>query len=409
MRDHARRKKPPIHKPFPDAIEDGFKVVEGSGGVSFDGRIMHVPLGESDMDRFVRLHEMGHLRFTPRQSPEKVCAKHGLDMSSLQVCEDARINTLLTGKGFPMSELGETDPDLPKFRQTIEEMLAKGKVTEALRFGAECLVALRHRAEKPARQILSEILPGAIPYADGALSFLDGRTPSFQRTVKAAKFLTEAFNNREALTEGPGNLGSEGESLLRCGIVDKLPWGEMTVVTPRRTHRTCRKVSPKFRVSDVGLRLRRVSRVLTDGRCFAHRTKQVGGSLLIDGSGSMSLSPEDVRQILEVAPVAWVAIYGASVKKGAVKILADKGTVVAPEDMTSPGGCNVIDGPALRLLAQQSRPRIWICDGRVTGVGDQCAFQNTVECAKICDDANIRRIETVTEAVTYLRSLSRLK
>jgi len=123
----------------------------------------------------------------------------------------------------------------------------------------------------------------------------------------------------------------------------------------------------------------------------------------------MSLSPVQIQQILEMAPVAWIGVYGANSQEGWIKVLAANGKCCAPDDMHSPGGCNVVDGPALEVLAKQARPRLWICDGVVTGVGDRYAEGNAVACAKICLEHNIRRLGTMSAAIDYLKTLTRPK
>ena len=411
MRDNARAPRPKVHKPFPDALAEGYGVVAGPGGINFAGKEMHVPLGESPYARMVRLHEMGHLRFTPPQTPDIMCRKYGVTMDALQCCEDARINTLLeTRLGLPMSELGEAE-DLSPFRHGLEKALTTGNRMEAIKQGAEVRVAFQSRNPYGIAEILYDLgLGEAVTLAERALKELHskGKGIPFTRTIKAAKILAEGLADMRALHESPGRLDPEEVegSSPRPGSV---PWGDMTVEQPPRSGRFGAKLSPRNRMSDTGIRLRHVSRLLTDGRCFSHRVRQSGGSLLIDGSGSMHMSPEDVQQILKIAPLAWVAIYGAGMERGTVKVLARDGKAVAPTEMFSPGLCNVIDGPALALLATQSAPRIWICDGRVTGVGDKSGWGNTVECAKICTAANIRRIDTVREAVPYLASLSKVR
>lgn len=407
MRNHPIARRPKVYKPFPDAVAEGYTVVSGPGGVSFTDKQMCVPLTETAFARMVRLHEMGHLKFTPPQSPDATCIEHGITMNALQCCEDARVNTLLEHHtGFPMTELGETE-DLTGFRQDLTKMLAQGDRQGAIKFGAETRVALQSRNANALTDILYDLSLGeAITLAERALEKLEyeGEVIPFARTIEAARILSGGLRDLQTIAESPGNLPSPGG-----GSTDFVPWGKMTVEQPPLATRFGVKISPRNRMSDSGIRLRHVSRILTDGRCFSHRVRLSGGSLLIDGSGSMEMGPDDVQQILKIAPLAWVAIYGANSHEGTLKILARDGKAVAPDDMDSPGGCNVIDGPALHVLAKQSTPRIWICDGIVTGVGDMMGWGNTVECAAICTAANIRRIETVAESITYLQSLARAR
>ena len=53
----------------------------------------------------------------------------------------------------------------------------------------------------------------------------------------------------------------------------------------------------------------------------------------------------------------------------------------------------MVDGPALRWLARQDRPRIWVSDGVVTGVGDDNPNPAMlVEVARIIARSGIRWI-----------------
>ena len=413
MRDHSPVRRAKVRKPFPDALEGGFTVVNGPGGVDLPGKVMRVPLGESDLDRATRLHEMGHIKFTPKDSPEKVARKHGITVDALQVCEDARVNTLLERAGLPMSRLGRSE-DLAPWSAEFARVLASGNRAQAIQVAAEARVGFEGRNARGMEEILRDLgLHEAISLARRALSELHpkritraGGIP-FTRTIRAAKVLSDGARQVADIGESPADFSEEMVESALESSVSFVPWGTMEILQPSRHARHGAKVAPRVRSTDVGQRLRHVSRVLTDGRIFSHRVRQDGGSLLIDGSGSMHMSAEQVQTILSIAPLAWVAIYGARTDHGWVKILAKDGKAVAPDAMRSPGGCNVIDGPALALLAKQSAPRIWICDGRVTGVGDRGAIGNVAECARTCTKANVRRIGTVEGAIDYLRSLAR--
>ena len=64
--------------------------------VEFKGRTMSVPLSSSTSDRFVRLHEMAHVKWTPRNnSPARIAAKIGCPEVFVQCAEDARMAFML--------------------------------------------------------------------------------------------------------------------------------------------------------------------------------------------------------------------------------------------------------------------------------------------------------------------------
>jgi len=57
------------------------------------------------------------------------------------------------------------------------------------------------------------------------------------------------------------------------------------------------------------------------------------------------------------------------------------------------GSGNVVDGPALAWLARQPRPRIWFCDGAVTGIGDHGDLRCTADAERPQRNGSIRRLD----------------
>ena len=58
---------------------------------------------------------------------------------------------------------------------------------------------------------------------------------------------------------------------------------------------------------------------------------------------------------------------------------------------------NVVDGPALQWLCKQPEPRIWICDGRVTGFGDRMSPILVREAMELAKREKITRFSSVDE------------
>jgi hypothetical protein len=65
------------------------------------------------------------------------------------------------------------------------------------------------------------------------------------------------------------------------------------------------------------------------------------------------------------------------------------------------GGGNVVDTEALRWLASQPGPRVWICDGFVTGMMDHEGMNITRECGILATRARVKRFQSIEE---YLAS-----
>jgi len=138
-----------------------------------------------------------------------------------------------------------------------------------------------------------------------------------------------------------------------------------------------------------------------DGAMFGLRRRVVGGTLLIDMSGSMSIVPNQIDAILTYRPAATIAAYGSvglHCRSGVLVIVARHGRAVDPGVLRDAIGMgNVVDGPALRWLCKQPEPRIWICDGQVTGVGDRISPILVREAMELARRGKITRCSSVDE------------
>lgn len=189
-------------------------------------------------------------------------------------------------------------------------------------------------------------------------------------------------------------------------------WGAMEMQEPRRQEFSgATRSARRFRSSDCGTSPARPHRLLTDGACFRSKRKVIGGSILLDCSGSMRLTTKDIRNVLVAAPFATVACYdGREYNKGGLRILAMKGRKVSDRDVRAPmqGGGNTVDYPALMWLTEQGAPRIWISDGQVVGVGvDPMSRAHVEDCADACTKGSIRRIGSVDVAIEFFKHLKR--
>ncbi len=166
----------------------------------------------------------------------------------------------------------------------------------------------------------------------------------------------------EKLVMGEGKKGKTVED-VRWGRPDRTVEAKMPLSIPAW------KLQKQNRAVDEGTVPRYMHRWPTDKRVF-HRTRKLeGGTLLVDDSGSMGLTPEQLEEILDVVPLATVAVYAGRDQGdgGEIRIVAKDGKRAATEDLSiEEYGGNGIDGPALEWLGEQSYPRVWITDGGVT-------------------------------------------
>ena len=68
---------------------------------------------------------------------------------------------------------------------------------------------------------------------------------------------------------------------------------------------------------------------------------------------------------------------------------------------------NIVDGPALRWLAAQPEPRVWVCDGVVTGCGDAAAAHLDEEAMAIAVRGRIERCADMQSLLVHITEASR--
>lgn len=193
-----------------------------------------------------------------------------------------------------------------------------------------------------------------------------------------------------------------------------LRWGQMA---KRLLRMGCRAVRHSFRhrPTFVGA-FRYPHRALIpamDGRAWHAKLVGLGGTILLDHSGSMGINEAQLQELLHRSPLATIAAYSGGDYAGTdgwsaghLTILAKEGRYAAQTVWPAFPGGNVVDGPALRWLAKQARPRVWISDGKVTaavmGTGEQTGSEAMkLECALVCRMAGISQYHNIE---AYLKS-----
>ena len=164
--------------------------------------------------------------------------------------------------------------------------------------------------------------------------------------------------------------------------------------------------------SNMGRNPRRMHRLLTDPdkRIFDKYVKAVGGVVLIDCSGSMSLSREDVREMMLAAPGCTVIGYSASWRTGRPNtfILGEKGKIC--NELPEFWGGNGNDLPAIQYAVSQRQnaktPVIWVTDGlvyRPSGGGEY----DQRECAEYARKNRVHMEYSPQGAIDFLNGLKR--
>lgn len=187
-------------------------------------------------------------------------------------------------------------------------------------------------------------------------------------------------------------------------------WGKMKIiecdlVLDHPIRYAARKIKPR----EFGDTFRFPERDVTDERVFGSMRHVRGGTILIDNSGSMALSHEDIMSLIRYAPNAEIAQYEGRRNDGDLKIIAHHGRVAAPKDLQRKYGNNTIDGPALEWLVTRKRPFMWVSDGQVHGKMDTHGGVYTSELlkkhvAQLTLRHHIRRATTIPDAIRVIQS-----
>ena len=193
--------------------------------------------------------------------------------------------------------------------------------------------------------------------------------PKYIDDSLAKKIVTKAERNfKHAVDYLSNNGGVHGKAKLRVF----------------KGNKAIRKALQKLTVTqgEYGVKPRNVHRIITDRKVFKQRKHIAGGSIMIDCSGSMGFTSDDVREIVEILPatnMAGYVGYGNTINgyDGDIRIIARDGRMdTTAIDKLMDYGCNSIDLEALKWLAKLPKPRIWVSDMQVVGVQDSESGSN---------------------------------
>ena len=186
------------------------------------------------------------------------------------------------------------------------------------------------------------------------------------------------------------------------------PPGDMYIEKPRLSRKIPTRASGRIiekLPNEEGCVPMRMNRYAIDQRIFFRKRKYPApcATVLVDCSGSMHFSAEDVERIIrESGSLATVAIYSGQGAAGVLKIVAKEGHIAEADDCFVTGRSNVIDLPALHWLQRQAAPRIWLSDGAVTGIGDIPSHQMNTLCSEAVKEGKISRVEDLQGVLNEL-------
>ena len=166
--------------------------------------------------------------------------------------------------------------------------------------------------------------------------------------------------------------------------------------------------------SNVGRNPRRIHRMLIDPerRIFDKYVKAQGGVVVIDLSGSMSLSRDEVKDMMlacaGVTVIGYSGYYGGTEEPNTY-ILADKGKICSK--LPRVHGGNACDLPVVEYAVQRKQnpkaPVVWITDGYTYGWDGSAGYIDELECAKFAKKHGFRMEYSPEDAIEYLNNLKR--
>jgi hypothetical protein len=199
--------------------------------------------------------------------------------------------------------------------------------------------------------------------------------------------------------DNPGVPADGGRGQFAVPIVKKLPL----------TERVAGRLGRKRIATNVGRDPRRINRMLTDPerRVFDKRARNIGGVIVIDQSGSMRLTHDDIWRIIHSSPGCTIIGYSHESRSTGVPniwVMAERGRVA--KTVPSGNGGNGVDGPALLYGLSKRRgrePFIWVCDGYVTDSHDDHHNNLAKVCVNLVNRHGIHMVPDVEGAIDALK------
>jgi len=417
--------------------------------------------------RMIRRHELGHAKWSPKTKGKLL---RGTRSEALDVLEEVRINYLLGRAKLHVSEpmkcMEEIKLDTVNLIYTgsIADVILYGIGSYTTEYSEASYINMKESKtyeyvmstfrNATNNNELTEIRRAELFFAINVIErFVRqityhkyGQTISYRKVQKAAEALSnilEAFidkpepedvkqqsqpaesNEIESDEEGEANatsaeLSASGlEKRMREDMIKELnysttdgigKWGDMKIHTPTLTVNLQGRLKGgrQYRPSDYGYNPKYINRYCIDKKIFKQKQRVLGGTILIDASGSMNFNGADILEIMQMLPAVNIAMYNGSGSRGDLRIVAKNGMRVDDKYLDRHSGYgNVIDGPALQWLATQPERRIWVSDMHVFGVGTHSSGFNLIkECYDICTKNKIINLKDVEEVKEHALKLS---
>ena len=416
--------------------------VRGDAWTNQHERIMRVPVGGDETNRVIRAHEMMHAKVSPMLANVGE-AEEGLSTAVLRASEEMRVNLLVKTAGFDTDLLidgsetgwGKRTAEMRDYESLATSVVAMAGTKAAASFlrGVRSVdpdlakalreiekVALSHWT-KPARRRSDAAV--AKNFGDTTpVDYHDTVAPLgyVNFTLPVARFLQNAIDALTPPTEGEGEDGENQtdekatERVKRAAKGDYGRFADLVMDDSVVLDVTMSGRMGRTRIAtNMGRNPRRMNRMLTDPqrRVFDRSIRGKGGIIVIDQSGSMSLTNENVIALMEAAPGCTIIGYShRPYDKGTANawVIAKNGRRAS--HLPRGGAGNGVDGPVLKhaiSLARRNESIVWVCDGMVTDGANDNFYENlSEECARLVHRNNVHMVRGVADGVSALRSMA---
>lgn len=404
-------------------------------------RVMRVPFGGDETNRVIRAHEMAHARVSPELAI--LGTELGISEGSIRCAEEFRVNQLVRTAGFDTNLLidgsektsGERLAEMVDYAGLVQSIAAMAGTDGAKAFlrgvrsvNPDLAKAIREvekavlktwnkTARKKGDKWTAKCWGDTQPVGD------NGYTVGYKGYVIPLAQMLDMAISALSITEEEGSPGEDESEetkpdlgLLKDAVNGRTGrWGKLVLDTSVRPTRNVRGTLGKRRsATNMGRHPRRINRMLTDPqrRVFDKTTRGIGGIVIIDQSGSMRLTVENIESIMEASPGCTIIGYShsaGSVNVPNIWILAEGGKRV--EQVRRGSGGNGVDVPAVKFALSKARRGesvIWVCDGIVTcGDADQTYRNLDEEAARLVKRNGIHMVKNVEGAIESLTRLAR--
>lgn len=445
-------------------VED-CRAVRGEPRTDIQNRVMFAPSTDGEVERVVRAHEMMHAKVSPTpEQMEVFVARSIASATAMTVVEELRVNYLCQQAGFDVKNHLADGNELSAGERLAQSGDWAGAVATCIatvgtaghkpflngirrhnRAWGDALVDIGKRAMKEMRKSHQSRTLASTDFYEGVAPFGFVHTERLAEWVdRLASFPPPKSRKNEPKKGKAGTAGAEGVDKSEEGNKDEehsaeygengeadrdgkphdkvkpadhggaVRWAELVVSREPLPRYHYGSMGKKRIATNVGIRPRRMHRYMTDPakRVFDKTVRGSGGMVIIDASGSMSFTTEQIAQIIENAPGATVLIYSDRYRISGQPnawVVADKGRMVENVEYIDYGHGNGVDFPAIEWGVKnrqyKNTPLVWVTDGGVCGANDGFSELLSMQCITYARQHKFIVVPHIEEAIQQLHNL----